>query len=158
MRSLLLAACLCLPTFAQAEGDHDHHLTERAGLRALHAWTPATSADTAMVYVEFENTGTETITLTGAATDVAETAALVGFELKGGEAAYTVLPPMPIAPGREMRLAPEGMSIRLSGLARDLVEGDEFEMHIDTSVGDIDLHVSVEAPDARQHGHAGHGH
>ncbi|EPX85293.1 copper chaperone PCu(A)C [Salipiger mucosus] len=157
-RMLLLAICLCMPASAQTEEDHDHHLSEGAGLRALHAWTPATTSDTAMVYVELENITAEPVTLDGAETGLAETAHLVGFELKNGEAVYTVLPPMPLAPGREMHLEPEGMAIRLTGLARGLAEGETFEMHLETSLGEIGLFVSVEAANAGHHGHAGHTH
>lgn len=158
MRKLLLAAILIVPTLAWAQDDHDDHLTELDGLRAVHAWTRATSGGEALVFAELENLSTDEVLVEGAETAIAAGAELVGFELVDGEPAYTPLPPVPMAPGRELHLEPDGLAIRLTGLLRDLAEGDEFEMHLETSVGELELHVAVENENATQHSHAGHSH
>lgn len=157
MRFHFLALVFFLPAFARAEGDHGH-LSELDGFRAVHAWTRATTGDEALVFVELENQGAADVMIDGADSEVAAAAALVGVELKDGAPVYTVLPPLPVPAGREMHLDPDGLAIRLTGLSRDLAEGDEFEMHLETSLGEIELHVAVEADDAHQHSHAGHSH
>lgn len=43
-------------------------------------------------------------------------------------------------------------------MTRDLHKGDSFDMHLLTSIGELDLHVAVEDADATQHSHAGHMH
>lgn len=145
---------------AHGEGaEGDDHLAELGGLRALHAWINATSGDTALVYVELENTGDEPVMLTGAETGHAEGATLVGYRMQEGEGGYVDLgAEMPVAPGRELVLSPQGLAIRLHGLASGFAEGDAFEMHLETSLGDLPVVVAVEAEDARQHSHAGHAH
>ncbi len=157
MRFLLVVAALVLPALALAGDDH-HHLSELDGFRAVHAWTRATTGDEALVFVELENQGAADVMIEGADSEIAAAAALVGVELKDGTQVYTVLPPLPVPAGREMHLDPDGLAIRLTGLSRDLAEGDEFQMHLETSLGEIELHVAVEAEDAHQHSHAGHSH
>ncbi|KGB80606.1 MAG: copper chaperone PCu(A)C [Confluentimicrobium sp.] len=160
MRHLFFATALLAPTFAWAQEDHDHrhHLAELQGFRAVHAWTRATTAAEALVFVELENRGTTTVLVEGAETDIADTVELVGIKLVDGEQSYFPLPPLPVEPGREMHLDPDGLAIRLTGLDRDLIKGSEFEMHLETSLGELEIHVSVQASDARHHSHAGHSH
>ena len=158
MRYLLLATIVLFSGPALAEDKHADHMTELEGFRAIHAWSRATSGDEALVFMELENTGAEPVVLIGAETEIAGGAGLVGIKLKNGEATYTTLPPLPVAPGREMHLDPDALAIRLTGLTRTLVKGDEFEMHIETSLGELELHVEIEAADAKQHSHAGHQH
>lgn len=158
MRHLLFATALLAPTLVWAEDGHDHHLAERDGFRAVHAWTRATDADEALVFVDLENTGAGPVLIEGAETAIADSATLVGFTLTEGEPAYTALPPLPVGPGREMHLDPDGMAILLTGLTGELSKGDAFEMHLQTSLGEIGIDVAVEAADARHHSHAGHSH
>ncbi|GHG98640.1 copper chaperone PCu(A)C [Pseudodonghicola xiamenensis] len=158
MRHLLLVAALLAPALVSAEERHDHHLSELQGVRALHAWTRATGADKALVFVELENDSPRRIVIEGAGTDIAKSAGLVGFQLVDGEPSYSALPPLPIEPGREMHLDPNGMAILLTGLTHELTEGEEFDLHLETSLGELELHVAVEAANASQHSHAGHSH
>ncbi|WP_335949075.1 copper chaperone PCu(A)C [Salipiger bermudensis] len=160
MRTLLLAFALALPLPSLAE-THDHdapHLTEIAGLRALHAWTRATSGREALVFVELENTGGGSVLLTGAESGIASDGTLVGFVLKDGQPAWETLASVPLAAGRALHLEPGALAIRLSGLSRALTEGEHFDLHLETDHGALALHVEVAAADARQHSHAGHSH
>ncbi len=136
----------------------DAHLSTMGDVRLLHGWTRASSDDTALVFVEIENTGTDTVTLTGGAAELAENVALVGFRLEDGTAAYPELPALPIAPGTEMVLAPEGVALRLDDVARELTEGDSFEVTVAFAGAEVPLTVEVEAANATQHSHAGHAH
>lgn len=134
------------------------HLSTMGDLRLLHGWTRATTDDTALIFVEIENTGETPVTLTGGASELAEGAALVGFTLVGGAPSYPELPALPVAPGIEMVLAPQGVALRLDGLSRDLAEGDSFDVTLAFAEAEVELTVEVEAADATQHGHAGHAH
>lgn len=146
--------------------DHDHdedhadddHLATVGDVRLLHGWTRATGDDTALIFVEIENSGEEPVTLTGGASDLAEAAALVGFTTVDGESAYKELPALPVAPGTEMVLAPKGVALRLDGLSRDLAKGDSFEVVLSFAHAEVKLIVEVEAANATQHSHAGHAH
>ena len=179
---LLLTGLMALPVFAgnHDEGDTGHydeqhvdkhghddkgshndearHVSELEGLRALHAWTNATRDRNSHVYVELENIGTNTITLTGAHTDIAQTAQLTGFRLRDGEPYYEPIEAMPLDPSSTLVLSPNGLSIQLEGLSSALEEGEHFDVYLDTDVGRLALHVEVESASARQHGHAGHNH
>lgn len=155
MRPLFIALALALPLAAAAQHSH---LAEAEGLRILHAWTPATAGPEALVYMEIENEGTAPRTLTGAATDIAAAAEVVGFTYAGGAEAWQPLGTMVIPAGRHLDLAPRGLALRLSGLTAPLAEGDDLD--IEVQFGDLHLEVEVEvaAADATAHSHAGHNH
>jgi copper(I)-binding protein len=151
--ALLAAVAAASPAFAE-ESDH---LAELDGLRAVHAWTRATDGAETLVFVEIENEGETPVTLEGARAD-GLVATLVGFRMQDGEGGYETIPSMPVAPGRELHLEPDGLAIRLTGLTDPLAEGGEIEMELLTSLGALPIHVEVEAADATTHSHAGHSH
>lgn len=178
--ALLSLVLLGTPAFAQEthdehaqehheeHGDHDHeehgheehddHVAEADGIRAVHAWTNATSGSAALVYVEIENTSDADVTLTGGETELAQSVELVGLQNSGGELSYVPIPEMPIPAGSEMLLSPNGLALQLNGLTEPLVEGEHF--HIDIEFGDVhlDTAVEIESATATQHSHAGHQH
>ena len=144
-----------------ADDDHEEHPDHKGsanGVTALHAWIQATSESTALLYVEIENASDDEILITGAETDIAESVDLVGFQLKDGEADYLILPSVPIKPGKELVLAPNGLALRLNGLNQAFEKGDEFEIELEFDFGHVEMHVQVEAENATQHSHAGHQH
>ena len=161
-RKLLLATALltfAAPAFAEDhDHDHDHHVSELDGLRAVHAWTRATSGKTALVFVEIENGSGKDVLLQGGESAHAASVDLVGFKLQDGAPAYVLLPSLPVKAGREVELSPEGLALRLNGLKEPLKEGEEIEMEIEFDAGHLEVHVEVEDADATQHGHAGHSH
>lgn len=140
-----------------ADEDADH-LAELEGLRLLHAWTNATDGDTTQVYVTIENMGDAEVYLTGAATGIAEAARLVAQPMEA-DGDPEQIGTLPLPAGSEMDLEPGGVFIELTGLTETLVEGGEFEVIVTLDpLGEVEVHVSVEAEDARQHSHAGHAH
>ncbi|MBZ8134569.1 copper chaperone PCu(A)C [Afifella sp. IM 167] len=144
---------------AQEEpGDHSHHEAELDGVHAVHAWTRATDADTALVFVDIENGSDRDVVLEGGESDIAEKVEIVGFVLKDGAPAWEPLPQMPLKAGRELKLAPNGLALRFTGVKEALHEGDEFEMEFHFDVGHLAMHVQVEAANAMHHSHAGHKH
>jgi Uncharacterized protein conserved in bacteria len=156
-----LATNLPLPGPARAgEGDHAHnaHLARMGDVRLLHAWARATTGDTALVFVEIENAGQTPVSLIGGEAGLAASVTLVGFQMKGGTGGYVALPALPIAAGRTMALAPEGVALRLEGLNRPLAEGESFEMEVEFAEGHAALAVQIEPANARRHSHAGHAH
>lgn len=153
-----LLAVLASVAVAAAEDHDDHHVSELNGVRAVHAWTRATGGDTALVFVDIENGSDAIVLIEGGHSEDAATVELVGFRLKDGEPVYEPVGSVPVGPGNEMQLAPERLALRLSGLRQPLAEGGEFELEIVLDIGEIDVHVAVEAADATQHSHAGHSH
>lgn len=145
--------------------DHDHQRDEHAdhkssanGVTALHAWIQATSDKNALMFVEIENGSEKDVRIVGARTEIADKVALVGFQLTDGEADYVVLPAVPVKPGKELILAPNGLALRLTGLQQTLEEGDTFEIELQFDFGHLGMVAQVEATNATQHSHAGHQH
>ena len=68
MRALVAALVLNSSPLIAAEGTHsdDDHLSERDGVRIVHAWTQATNDDHAMVFMEIENKSDQDVQLIGA--------------------------------------------------------------------------------------------
>lgn len=159
MRLLPVLAMLAFAaTPLAADDDHVDHLAEAAGLRIVHAWTPATKTSESLIYMEIEN-GSQTLhTLTGAATEDGQQGELVGFTYVDGVESWQALPGMPIAAGQHLDLAPRAMALRISDLNGPLAEGDEIEIEVLFGDLHLDVHVAVEAEDATQHSHAGHSH
>lgn len=138
--------------------DGDHHVSELNGVRTVHAWTRATSGPDALVFVEVGNRSAADAVLLGGECECAASVELVGFELKDGEGVYTPLPGVPVGPGHELMLEPEGLALRLTGLTAPLVQGGEIEMEFAFDIGHLDVHVEIGAANAKQHSHAGHKH
>jgi periplasmic copper chaperone A len=140
------------------EDGHEHHEGEAHGVRAVHAWTRATSDRTALVFVDIENGSDHDISITGGETEIADSVELVGFQLNDGNSVYVALPPVPIKAGTEMTLAPMGLALRLNGVKQPLVQGEEHEIEIEFDFGHIEMFFQVEDANARHHSHAGHQH
>lgn len=158
MRSLSFVTALAFAATPLAAQDDQDHLSEADGLRVVHAWTPATTGPDALIYMEIENESETLQTLTGAETEDASTAELVGFTYVDGVEAWQVLPGIPIGAGQHLDLAPRAAALRLSGMQNPLAEGDEIEIEVMFGDLHLDVHVAVEAQGATGHGHAGHGH
>lgn len=174
---LVLALCLCaMPGggWAQddhAEGDHagedhagagaedDAHVSKIGDVRLLHAWTRATEDATADVFVEIENQGSEAVRLTGGSADLAERITLVATSTRAGDLTSETIEAIPIRPDVTLTLEPGGLYLNLTGLDRDLTEGDSFPMTLVLEpAGEVEINVDVEAADATRHSHAGHAH
>ncbi|KHQ49871.1 MULTISPECIES: copper chaperone PCu(A)C [Mameliella] len=158
----LLAALLLMTTPVLAEEGHDHdepaHAFEIGGLEILHPWTNATDQDHALLFMDLHNAGTARVEILGARLGSGLEGHLVGFRMKDGEMGFESLPPIPVAPGRQLALEPDGLAIRFDGLQAVLEEGHHWEVILLTSAGELEIDVVIEAQDARQHGHAGHSH
>ena len=137
------------------DDDHADHEGRAHGITALHAWIRATSAKEALLFVEIENGSDMEVRIVGGETDIADSVDLVGFQMKDGEADYAVLPGVPVKPGKDLVLAPNGLALRLNGLKQSFHKGDDFEIEIEFDVGHIEMHAQVEAANAT---HAGHQH
>ena len=154
---VLTAALSALPALAQ-EDEFADHLSEKDGVRILHAWANATDGDHGFLFLEIENQSETEVTLTSAATEMAEAAHLVASPLTAGQDPVEI-EALPIPAGSDMALEPGGVAFELHGLTQPLVEGAKFEAMLAlTPLGEIEVHVEVEAADATQHSHAGHNH
>lgn len=167
MKRLVLAlALLAGPALADShdhDHDHDHegeaaHAFEAQGLKVVHPWVNATDGTTALVFMEVENHSDAAITLTGAEAHFATGAEIVGFALKDGAESWMPIASIPVTPGHHLEFAPKALAIRLTGLTEALEEGHHEDLHLETSAGEIEIEVLVEAANATQHSHAGHNH
>ena len=173
MKTMLLIGlmkALATTQVAAAEADHSQnskrnhgdeagtHVSRSEDLRVLHAWTRAGEASSTRVFMEIENHGDAVVTLRGGESALGDEIDLVGFALVDGEDQYQTLQGVPIMAGQDLQLAPRGLALSIDGLNRTLEEGDRFPLALITNRGQIEVVVTVEAQDARQHGHAGHAH
>ncbi|WP_269585689.1 copper chaperone PCu(A)C [Roseibium sp. Sym1] len=143
------------------DGDYQEHPDHKGGangVTALHAWIPATSDKEALLFVEIENGSDAVVRFLGAETEMADMVELVGFQMTDGEAAYVPLPSVPVKPGKDLVLAPNGLALRLTGLKQAFEKGDTFEIELEFDFGHVDMPVQVEAANATRHSHAGHQH
>ncbi|MDP3897352.1 MAG: copper chaperone PCu(A)C [Mesorhizobium sp.] len=151
---LLLLAGLS-PAASEENGEH----VSRAGnIRIVHPWARAAKAgDNTLVFMEIENAA-DVDTLTGAASEAAAAARIIGITLKDGASATQEIGPIEIPKG-DFDLDPGGVAIELVGLKSSLAKGHEIEVELRfETAGDVHLHVEVEAADATRHSHAGHAH
>jgi len=87
IRTALVLALLAAPAFAE---DSDH-LSEKDGVRILHAWSRATDDHVGVLYFEVENTSGKEIELIGAESDAAEVIHIITSSIKSGGESLTVL-------------------------------------------------------------------
>lgn len=156
---LLAMAILAISTPAMAQDHgHDGHVAEAGGLSAIHAWTNATTARNALVYVDIENDTDATVELTGGHAEIAGTVELVALDNANGQLRFEVIPRLPVPPQGHVALEPNAIALRLSKLAAPLEQGATFPIAL--TFGDIhmDVIVEIESSDATQHSHAGHAH
>lgn len=153
----LLATALTLPANAEGKDENSDHVSELDGLRVVHAWTRATNGDFAEVFMDIENERDAEAVLTAAKTSLVSDVEIF-LTLPGQDQAVEV-DELPIPANSEMLLSPGGAFLELHGLSTTLTEGDAFEMDLTfQDLGEIEIHVEVEAADADTHGHAGHNH
>ena len=143
--------------------DHDHdesgHVSELHGMRSVHAWVRAShKGDDALVFLSLENESDKAILFEGGECEHARSVELVGFTLQDGKDVYVPLAHMPIEAGQKVVLAPKSLALRLNKIDDDFHKGDEVEMHLIFDVGEMHVHVNVEAENAMNHSHAGHIH
>lgn len=158
----ILAVCLALPAFAAGnapkDNDHSDHLAELDGVRILHAWTNATDENRAAVYMEIENETDAEMVLIGGDADIAANVHLMAMNFKN-PGSFVELRGLPIAAKTAFPLTAHSVFLELHDLTTPLPEGGGFDMHIVIEpVGEIEIHVEVEAADAADHSHAGHKH
>ena len=115
---------------------------------AIHdAWARASlgRTRTSAVYMTIEVTGDRVDRLIAAASPDAETAELHTHLMGGGVARMRPVDAIEIAPGAPTVLEPGGLHIMLTGLRRDLVEGETLPLSLTfESAGTIQLEVPIE--------------
>lgn len=152
---LILAAGLAFPAFAAGEDDSDH-LSERDGVRILHAWAVPDRSGL-QVYMEIQNAGESEIVLQGGETHDGGALALMATEISA-EGGAVPIGEIPITPGADMDLEPGGLYLRLDD-APGIAAGAHLDAHVMLQpVGEIEIEIEVMEPGTRQHPHAGHNH
>lgn len=136
----------------------DQHAFRVGDIEVEHPWSRATEDDQALVFMEIENSGAAD-QLLSASSEIADSAGIVGVQLREGELMTVDIGPIDIPAAGDFTLDPDGAAIELRGLHRALLQGEEFEIVVTfAAAGEVELHVAIEASDARQHSHAGHEH
>lgn len=159
MRSFLLSLAVlgANPVLAETDGQ-ESHLSEVAGLRVLHVWTPATPAGSdALIYMAVENRSASEAVLTGAEV-MGRPLDLVGFSYGAGGESWTVLPGLPIPAGGELHLEPQVLALRWTSAPVDLVEGSDLEIVVVLGSERLQAKAEVGARNATAHSHDGHNH
>ena len=156
-RRLLALVLLLLPVLPATAEDEDH-VAQKGNIKVTHAWSRATTAAEGVVFMDIESLGSGD-RLTGAKSELAQAVEIHGAVLENGELTSRPLETIEISAGNEFVLEPEAAFLKLFGLKRPLVQGQEFEVELTfADAGALDVHVDVEAADAQQHSHAGHPH
>ncbi|MEL7114093.1 MAG: copper chaperone PCu(A)C [Pseudomonadota bacterium] len=134
------------------------HVSVAAGVRIIHAWTRATDGDAALVFMDIENGSDGEVRLLGGAAEIATAVQLAAHDFRNpGD--RVDLEALPISEGQMFPLTPETVFLELRALSGPLTRGDGFEMHVILDpIGEVAIHVEVEASDASNHSHAGHAH
>lgn len=134
-------------------------MAQKGNIKVVHAWSRATTAENGVVFMDIESLGGGGDRLTGATSELAQEVEIHGAVLENGELTSRPLETIEIPAGDEFVLEPGAVFLKLFGLKRPLVQGQEFEVElIFAETGALDIHVDVEAADAQQHSHAGHPH
>jgi copper(I)-binding protein len=155
---LVLVGLLAGPVFAESDLAEPDHVYAIGGLEVLHPWAPAIDRGSALLFMELHNEGDAPVNLIGARLPDGPMGQLVGFSMKAGQMGYDPLPPIPVAPGKHLDLTPDGLAILFEGLTAPLIDGQHWEVVLQTSAGDLKMEVAVEPKGSRQHGHVGHSH
>ncbi len=151
IKSLLVCAWLLLiapPTFA--------HSYKQGAIMIGHIWARATApgAHAASVYVPLLNQGGEADALTGGSTEIAATVMLHEVTQQDGVSRMTMINTVPLPPKQPVALRPGGKHIMLTGLKRQLKEGEKFTMTLQfAKAGMAEVEVWVHAPGAKGSDH-----
>lgn len=147
----VLCALLLLLTTAAAA-----HSYKLGAIEIGHSWARATAAgaQAAGVYMPFRNTGPESDTLTGAETPVAAMVMIHESYEENGIAKMRMLEALELTPNKPVALRPGGKHLMLTGVKRQLKEGDTFPLTLHfAKAGNIDIEIIVHAPGAKSGGH-----
>lgn len=151
----LAAAMLCLAAVIAASAAA--HETRTGSLVIEHAWARATTAvqKNGSVYMTIANHGGEPDRLVGARSSAAGSATLhVNTVTPEGVVQMRSVDTVDIAPGGEVRLAPGGLHIMLSGLSAPLAGDTKVPMTlVFERAGEVAVEVEVMAHGAQPSGH-----
>ena len=165
LRKTLMAA-LAAATLALAGCGGGGTATAAADtLKVDEPWAKAATQDKGMtgVFATIENEGKETITITGAESDLAGKVELheTTGDGKGGMSMKEKEGGFELAAGDKLELKPGGEHIMLMDLKKDIEPGEDIKITVKTSAGDFDLTAPAReftgpkeesAPGANDHG------
>lgn len=150
---LPIALTLLLLTLATQAAAHSSAL---GAIEIGHAWARATAphGTVASVYIPFLNTGKASDTLSSAETPLAAMVMLHETSTAHDITSMHMLDALELAPGKPVAMRPGGKHFMLTGLKRQLKEGDTFPMTLHfAKAGKIEIQVMVHAPGAKSPTH-----
>lgn len=152
MKSALFA-CAWLMLFSVPAFAHSY---KHGQIMIGHIWARATApgAHAASVYVPFINQGDVADALTGGSTEIAATVMLHEVTQHEGVSRMTMMDAVPLPPKQPVALRPGGKHIMLTGLKRQLKEGEKFTMTLHfAKAGAVAVEVWVQAAGAKGSDH-----
>lgn len=154
-RSLLVALGMAL-----AAGEAGAHEIRAGSLTVEHPWARATATaqETGAVYMIIHNRGDAADRLLGASSSEAETVALHESAVSAdGVARMGEAHGIEVPAGGEVRLAPGGLHVMLTGMKTQLFEGITFPLTLEFErAGEVPVEVEVQGAAApTEHGGAG---
>lgn len=154
IRYILIAAAFAVAAVMPATAHHDGEQYRKGNIAVSHAWTGETAdmAHAIEVYMTIENTGSETVTLTGAEVDFAQ-AAVFQAQAVGADGALRTreVASVEIAAGQSVTMQPGGLRLVFNDVQRRLFAGDHFHAHLQfAEIGDLEIEVEVEKVDENE--------
>lgn len=132
------------------------HSSQQGDIQIGHIWARATAvgATTASVYVPLLNKGTQPDSLLGGHTPVAEGLMLHESTIRDGVSHMNMLESLPLPAGKPVAMKPNGRHIMLTGMKRQLKEGETFPLTLHFEhAGDATIEVMVHAAGATSGNH-----
>jgi copper(I)-binding protein len=125
------------------------HSSQQGDIQIGHIWARATAvgATTASVYVPLLNKGIKPDSLQGGHTPVAEGLMLHESTMRDGVSHMEMLESLPLPAGQPVAMKPNGKHIMLTGMKRQLKEGETFPLtlhfeHADDATIEVMVHAA----------------
>lgn len=142
MRTILLAGAAML----LLGGSADAHEFKAGSITVEHPWARPAAKGNGAAYFALDNTGKAADRLVGVSSDVARSVEMHATAVDAqGVASMRPVQGVELPPGGQAQFAPGGLHVMLIGLARPLVEGEEFPLTLTfEQAGNVTVEVAVE--------------
>jgi periplasmic copper chaperone A len=142
MRTILLATAAML----LLGGPADTHEFKAGPITVEHPWARPAAKGNGAAYFALDNTGQAGDRLIGVSSDIARSVEMHTSAVDAqGVASMRPVQGVDLPPGGQAQFAPGGLHVMLIGLAKPLVEGDEFPLTLTfEQAGNVSVKVAVE--------------
>lgn len=126
------------------------HVFAKGSLTVSHPWMYATACDTALIFMQIHNTAAKQAMILGAEMAWAGAAGFVDLSPSNTGPARNRLAGLPVPPGENLVLAPEGTAIEATHLTRAFSQGEYGTMVLLSSLGPLEIKVLAVSHDTGQ--------